>query len=250
MMTDSSMFDFPQIDFCESAVACSQCGKPLQANAIRYINGLAFCNSVCEKIANNKAKYGSKISEILEANTKPLYRNSDIELLKQNLTHPERIEQVLNWSMTENSPNGLIIYGESGAGKTRALTLLLKKLITQDLVGVSEHSLKVFYAGELERAIMSSFGEIKNYDKLIANLSNVGLLVIDDFGKEKFTERYEVAIFSIFENRISNLKPTIFTTNFVGKSFQDRFTSSEQFLPFYRRIKEFNTAINFKRKEK
>lgn len=249
-MVSLSNIEFKLQDRSQEATHCSHCGKQLNETSIRYINGEGFCNSVCEKIANNFNRYGTKIKEVLEQTTKPLYRNTSVEILKGNIAHPERIDQVLNWQYNAKSPNGLIIFGESGAGKTRALTLLLKKLITQDLVGVSEHSLKVFYAGELERAIMSSFGEVKNYDKLIANLSNVGLLVIDDFGKEKFTERYEVAIFSIFENRISNLKPTIFTTNFVGKSFQDRFSSAEQFLPFYRRIKEFNTAINFKRKEK
>lgn len=249
MMTDSSMFNFTKFETCKPAVICSECGKPLTDDAIQYINGEGFCNSVCEKLYNIKVSYETKINEVLEANTKPLYRNTNIEMLKQKLVHPERIEQVLNWSITDYSPNGIIIYGESGAGKTRALTMLLKKLISQDLVGVVNRSLKVFYAGELERCIMSSFGDIRNYEKLIDTLSNVGLLIIDDFGKEKFTERYEVAIFSIFENRISNLKPTIFTTNFVGKSFQDRFSSTEQFLPFYRRIKEFNQAINFKLKE-
>lgn len=236
-------------DRSQEATHCAYCGKQLNENSIRYINGEGFCDSVCEKVANNFNRYGTKIKEVLEQSTKPLYRNTSVEMLKGNLAHPERIDQVLNWQYDAKSPNGLIIFGESGAGKTRALTLLLKKLITQDLVGVSEHSLKVFYAGELERAIMSSFGDIRNYDKLIANLSNVGLLVIDDFGKEKFTERFEVAIFAIFENRISNLKPTIFTTNFVGESFQKRFTDKEQFQPFYRRIKEFNNAIYFKRKE-
>ena len=236
-------------DKSQEATHCFNCGKALGSNAIRYINGEGYCSGECAKIYNNKSLYGGKIREVLDLNTKPLYRNTDIDVLKGNLAHPERIDQVLNWQYNAKSPNGLIIYGESGVGKTRTLTTLLKKLIVRDLIGVANTSLKVFYAGELERYIMQSFTKCDNYDKAISMLSNVGLLVIDDFGKEKFTERFEVAVFSIFENRISNLKPTIFTTNFVGEAFQKRFTSTEQFFPFYRRIKEFNNAIYFKRKE-
>lgn len=232
-------------DRSKEATQCSNCGKPLDTNSIRYINGTGFCCDECDKIYSNREQYGVGIHDALERYILPVYKNTDINILKNNLSKPELVDRILNWQM---GSQGLAIIGDTGCGKTRILTALMKRLIKIDLVGVDK-TLMVFYAGELERAIISSFSnKSKAYDDLMRQLENCSLLIIDDFGKEKFTERYEVSIFQIFEKRTANLRPTIFTTNFRGVDLRARFSDQNNYEPFSRRLNEFCDRILLSKK--
>lgn len=213
---------------------CQCCGKPLGDNAIFYVNGMGFCNKECEARFNNFEQFKGDISEVIYAKTLPLYRNNDIERIKSHLEKPEKVDRILNWRMGNR---GLAIMGSTGCGKTRLLTELLKKLIKEDLVGITS-TLEVFYAGELERAILESFKTSAQYARLMTHLENCDLLVIDDFGKERFTERFELSVFQIFEKRMAMMKPTIFTTNYKGEEFKARFSDAQNYEPLSRRINE------------
>ena len=226
---------------------CTNCGKELTSDSIRYFNGDGFCCKDCDIAFSNKITYGVQIQDVIESNIPPIYRNTDEARLRENLVNPDVLDKVLSWRM---GSQGMAIIGRTGCGKTRAIALLLKRLISVDLVGVST-SLMVYYAGELERAIMGSFSnKAKSYDDLMRKLETCGLLVIDDFGKEKFTERYEVSVFQIFEKRAANLKPTIFTTNYKGETLKARFSDQNNYEPFSRRLNEFCDRVVFTRKER
>lgn len=232
-------------DNSNEALFCENCHAPLDKNSIRYINGTGFCSKECETIFDNRLAYGAKIIDAIDCFIPPLYQNTDISLIRNNLKNPQCVDKILSWSP---NPKGLAIIGSTGIGKTRLLTYLLKKLISINLFGIVD-SLKVFYAGELERAIMSSFKKATEYDSFMRKLENCGLLIIDDFGKEKFTERYEISIFQIFEKRFANLKPIIFTTNYRGEEFKARFSDMANYEPFSRRVNEFMQRINLSKKE-
>lgn len=240
----SGIVDIPFVDKSNEATICENCQKPLDENAIVFTNGKGFCCKECEVAYDNKVLYGAKITDAINDFIPPLYRKTDLNLIKNNLKHPEYIDRILQWTP---NPKGLAIIGSTGAGKTRAITCLLKKLISIDLVGITS-SLKVFYAGELERAIINSFKKTSEYDVLMRQLENCGLLIIDDLGKEKFTERYEISIFQIFEKRFANLKPIIFTTNYRGEEFKARFSDMANYEPFSRRVNEFMQRINLVKK--
>jgi|GEM_PF-4905091 len=231
----------------EDATHCSECGKELSSNAVQYVNGLGFCDDSCERVYNHRIDCADGIAAAKEKYLRPLYIDTDIARLG---LPKDKSSKVLSWQSFPRSPRGMIIHGATGAGKTRLLTLLLKRLIERNLYGVSEESLEVFYAGELECAIMQSFKKPYEYAGLIDLLSRVKLLVIDDFGKEKFTERYEVSVFNIFERRAAGLRPTIITTNCVGNTLKARFSDMDNFVPFYRRLLEFNETIYLKPIEK
>lgn len=234
-------------DHSDEATICKYCGKPLGENAIRYTNGEGFCNKDCEQIYDNRCQYGTQIADAISNNIPKLYLDTDINRLKSCVLNSDAMDKILNWKMGRK---GLAIIGKTGCGKTRILAMLLKRLISVDLVGI-RCSLMVYYAGELERAIMGSFAnKAKSYDELMHNLETCGLLVIDDFGKEKFTERYEVSVFQIFEKRAANLKPTIFTTNYKGETLKARFSDQNNYEPFSRRLNEFFDRVVFTRKER
>lgn len=219
-------------------IKCTHCGKIISSSpaAIIYQNGTAFCNKKCEEDYERRIKYGNQIYDAVRDYIPLGYLKTDINRLKSETRHPERIDFIVNWKFGQK---GLAIIGDTGCGKTRALSLLLRRLIERDLFGV-EYTLKVFYAGELERAIISSFAnKAKSYEDLMRSLETCKLLVIDDFGKERFTERYEVSIFQIFEKRTANLRPTIITTNYKGADLRARFTDQKNYEPFSRRLNEF-----------
>ncbi|MFI3236392.1 MAG: hypothetical protein R3Y47_00010 [Lachnospiraceae bacterium] len=234
---------FPEIPSSYTkATFCNACGKALNGTDDLHFfkNGedVGFCNNECFE----SVLYAEEISKVMKENLKPLYIRTDKSKLP---IHKSKVDAILNWRPEMHNPNGLIIHGSTGKGKTRALTLLLQELIKKRLYGVKK-SFKVFYSGELEREIMSQFGHnTKGYHALIDKLTKIELLVIDDFGKERFTERYEISIFNIFENRIANCLPTIMTTNYAGDSLKSLFTDLNSFEPFYRRLKEFNKIISF-----
>lgn len=224
----------------KTASKCVVCGKDLGDDAIYYINGDAFCSQSCRDISDYRDKYGAKIDKTISEYIRPIYADSDAALLANRFNN---VEKVLGWNPVKKSPNGLIVHGKTGCGKTRCVSLLLKRLIPEKLYGI-ERSLKVFYAGELERAILSAFGGNKtSYSTLIEQICAAKLLVIDDFGKERFTERFETSVFNIFECRISRCLPTIITTNYVGETLKSRFCDMDNFAPFYRRLIEFNEAV-------
>lgn len=226
---------------------CSNCGKEIGANGQKYSNGEGFCCESCEKTFYNKQTYGFEISDVLKKNILPIYRDTTEAELRANLVNPAVLDKVLSWKM---GAQGLALIGRTGCGKTRSAALLLKRLISVDLVGIKS-SLMVYYAGELERAIMESFGnKAKSYAELMRRLETCGLLVIDDFGKEKFTERYEVSVFQIFEKRTASRLPIIFTTNYKGESLKARFSDQNNYEPFSRRLNEFCDRVVFTRKER
>ena len=241
----SSLPDIFFEDKSEQATNCQNCGKTLDSNAIRFINGTGFCCPTCQLEYENKERYGLEIQKALDKYILPLYRDTNVDIIRNRLKFPNNLDRILNW---KPSPKGLAIIGNTGAGKTRALTLLLKRLISSNLIGI-ESSLFVFYAGELERAILSSFKKASEYDSFMTQLENCGLLVVDDLGKERFTERYEISIFQIFEKRFANLKPIIFTTNYRGEEFKARFSDSANYEPFSRRVNEFMDRINLSTKD-
>ena len=241
----SEIPDLSFIDKSKEAIYCENCHVPLNDASIRYINGIGFCSSACEKIYTNRCKYGTQISDAIALYIPPLYRNSNDDTIRESLKFPQNFDKVIQWKL---NPKGLAIIGKTGSAKTRTLCILIKSLIEKDLVGITS-SLKVFYAGELERAIISSFNKASEYDVLMRKLETCDLLIIDDFGKEKFTERYEVSVFQIFEKRFANLKPIIFTTNYRGEEFKARFSDMANYEPFSRRVNEFMERINFSKKD-
>ena len=82
---------------------------------------------------------------------------------------------------------------------------------------------------------------------MYADLLAVDLLIFDDFGKEKFTETRMMDLFTTVNNRMDNLKPMIFTTNYYGKELINRFEDKDFAEPFIRRIRESTRTINLKK---
>lgn len=143
---------------------------------------------------------------------------------------PEKLEAVVRHDIAQ----GLVIHGETGMGKTRLMWQLVKRIYVTEMRGV-----KVLRDSAFGRLIERSYAEgMGKHDELIERLSKVSFLFIDDLGKAKLTERVETDLFDIIDARYAADKPCIFTSQFVGSSLEQRFSTIETGEAVVRRIRE------------
>jgi DNA replication protein DnaC len=81
--------------------------------------------------------------------------------------------------------------------------------------------------------------------KKLDRWKSVGILLLDDLGKERFTDRVETELFNVVETRVSNSRPFLITSNYSVKSLGQRM-SSDQGGAIIRRIVEFCHVVELK----
>lgn len=216
----------------ESPKLCSSCKKPLTANSIFYSNGLAVCNQIC----GDRLMYKEDTQRLKRRYLKDFYLDTDISKLPCPQEHAKALEWTLN-------PKGLILQGETRTGKSRTLTLLLKKIFEDNPKQLRE-SVEIFYAGDLRECLLKATQDKTHY-RFMSTLKTCELLVIDDFGKENFTDSFEADIFNIINGRIENSLPTIMTTNEDSESLKYKFSDKGRAEPFLERLNETFKIIPF-----
>jgi DNA replication protein DnaC len=133
----------------------------------------------------------------------PLYRESD----------PQRIPAAFlrECEAWEASPMGLGFVGIAGTGKTRAAWMLLKRL----------HFSGVRVFGITATAFAKACADQWHDDPQAKGMAEDTLtrcrrtkvLLLDDLGKNKMTERAELELFDLLEHRTSHELPVIWTAN-------------------------------------
>jgi DNA replication protein DnaC len=116
---------------------------------------------------------------------------------------------------------GLYLYSYTkGSGKTRLMASILNALTKQYEV------LTLFMkADELLNEIRRTFNpESKvNTSQLIQQIKDVDVLAIDDIGVEKVSDWVEETLTSILDYRMTNHKPTLFTSNLSVDELDHRY---------------------------
>ena len=153
----------------------------------------------------------------------------------------EKLEQCVNHDLDM----GLVIHGVTGMGKTRLMWQLAKRVFVSEM-----KSVRVLRSSSFGRMIERSYAEgMGKHDELIERLSRVSFLFIDDLGKAKLTERVETDLFDIIDARYAAEKPCIFTTQFVGESLAERFSTIETGEAVVRRIRETCKSLSLTKPE-
>lgn len=124
--------------------------------------------------------------------------------------------RVILWA--QNPTKGLLIQGNVGRGKTHNACIALRIAIE------GGYSARFTTFDDLLRECRATFKNADTEQAVITRYANVGMLCIDDMGKERLTEWSLPVVFAIINKRGMNLRPTIITTQYTGAQLIDRMT--------------------------
>jgi DNA replication protein DnaC len=141
-----------------------------------------------------------------------IYRECCLENLNQ---HRKAAEQFIM------RPSPLLLSGECGTGKTYFIYTLIRGLLTQGRWPLAE--IKFCSAKNLSDQIEEELRTFGTTWYEIQKCVEVGILFIDDFGVQATGERMERDFYEICDKRLSNLYPTIFSTNLTEQEIQKIF---------------------------
>lgn len=181
-----------------------------------------------EKQTRHNARVESFLSSV-----PPVYHHTDPERINANLA------QVAG--QYRYGSKGLGLMGRSGEGKTRAAFLVAMRMVAEGR--------KVYWiaATDLAAAAANLFAddpEVKNRsNEKIRRAMTAEVLVLDDLGKGKFTDRSESMLYDLFETRTGNLRPTIWTSNSNAKQLHAMMSPDRADALIRRMGSEFHTIV-------
>ena len=170
--------------------------------------------------------------EAFNALCPPLYRESDLGRIPAAF-----LRECEAWRF---NPVGLGLVGPAGCGKTRAAWILLKRLHFENLrvfgitsTGFAKACADQFHDNPQAKALA---------EDTLTRCRRTKVLLLDDLGKQKMTERSELELFDLLEHRSSHELPIIWTAN-AAKGDLRKMLSSDRGEPILRRLSEFTNIV-------
>lgn len=165
-----------------------------------------------------------------EDNTDNIYREVDVALLPLRAV----AQTVLSWN--PNQKKGLLIFGDTGQGKTFMLYALARRCLLE--FGVEP----LLFSGvsfRLQISEAARHAETTKRRALVARMINAPVLMIDDLGQAAKSDSAEEALWEVTEGRTSRGRPMIVTTQFIGECFSQRFLKPETGAAVIRRLSQY-----------
>lgn len=222
--------------------SCVECWKPITVRTLsiwgRPMRFEVHCDE-CAKKAEERAlqdeeqrKAKRREEEFLRV-CPPIYQESD----------PSRLLPVFKQAVEawRYGPLGLGFIGQAGTGKTRCAWMLLKRMSLEGrrIFGLSATQFARAAAGQWQEEAEARREAID----VLGRCRGVSVLLLDDLGKQKMTERVELELFDVLEWRTSHAKPTIWTAN-ASPAALKQMMSADRGEPILRRLMEFSEVIN------
>lgn len=208
---------------------CCFCEKELELDMFGNMYRLCDCDdakSALKTLNEHQRKYEKESLELIRLETQ--YRNSVSKrnglkersgMGKRTQSHtfanfnPEKCQDAYQKAQAfvecfekNNEGRGMIIFGNSGIGKTHLVAAVANEIIERYDTEVSfEVGTSMF-----TNLLLATIPEKKEY---INRLKNIPLLILDDMGKEKVSEWNRSTLFDIVNYRYDNMLPTIITSN-------------------------------------
>ena len=223
------------------ACATESCFNSVAAPSEDFVRYFAQVKILCddcdrkltEKIVQEQAaEEQERRQEAFNALCPPLYRQSD----------PERIPAAFlsECEAWQYNPVGIGLVGPAGCGKTRAAWVLLKRLHMSGIraFGITATAFAKACADQWhDNAQAKALAE-----DTLTRCRRTKLLLLDDLGKQKMTERSELELFDLLEHRSSHELPVVWTAN-AAKGDLRKMLSSDRGEPILRRISEFTKVV-------
>lgn len=201
------------------------------------------CTCDCKKAANQAQDAAIKQRERLGRIQSLCARGvQDKELLKHTFDRSQDTKflqkcrrYVDNWERMKWENIGLMLYGETGGGKSHAAACIVNALLAQMIPATITSFPKIL--ADLQSDIHI------NRNQYLHELNEYDLLAIDDFGVERDTEYAWEIMFSIVDERYKVKKPLIITTNLTPNMLRTETRIAEQRV--YNRILEMCQPMLF-----
>lgn len=119
------------------------------------------------------------------------------------------------FSLEKDPPKNLLIYGDTGIGKTHLAVSILKAVIEKEYSGlfISLPLLLTFIKNTYSKYDESGLTVVD----ILTKMKEIDLLVLDDLGAEAGSNHDIQKIFELLDSRLG--KPTIYTTNLNYEQF-------------------------------
>lgn len=205
--------------------ACIGCGKTFEAPAILFGGRELLPERHCEPcVSLNAITTATDAENDAQAQRRdewlmicpPLYRDTD----------PARISSIF-WDASERwDPSGRIglgFAGKSGRGKTRSAFAALE---AAHQLG---RSCAYITGSGISRTIRNGFDinapSRAASNRTLAELRTADVLLLDDIGKQKWTDHAEQEVYDILEERTAHCRPIIWTMNSTAREFRERISA-------------------------
>lgn len=218
-------------------------GKPIPIELIYESNTITFEEYKAEVERQRRVKQaGRNQGEIDSMELEAQILND--RALKAGV--PKRfLEYVIDLTRIEdlNSGRGIYIYGKHGAYKTTTACSMLRGWLKDNTFGTARFVRSTTLIDDFN----DTYSSRETVAEVMNQYSTVGLLVIDDLGKEAPTIRAISRIWELIDRRYGWPRPTIITSQFSPSELANRLSDSgdvESALAIMRRLKETFTFID------
>ena len=163
----------------------------------------------------------------------PIYRDTDAARLT-----PTMRKYAETW--TSEGGRGLAFVGATAKCKTRVCYMILGRYHYEGrrVFGITAAKL-----AELVQNKFANDNEIRGASvEKLKLIERIPLLLLDDVGQEKITERTGSEFFSLIEQRTSWKRPTLWTSNLDAGTFKQA-SGAERGQPTIRRLREFSDIV-------
>lgn len=142
--------------------------------------------------------------------------------------------QALNWKF---GCRGLMLRGDSGRCKTRAMWRLVRRLFDE------RHKVIALTSAKFDRECRDAAGSF-TLSAWFDRLATVDVLFLDDLGKANWTQATEAQIFDLIDQRTREGRPILATSNDTGASLAARL-SDDRGAPLVRRLRDYCECLVF-----
>lgn len=198
---------------------CATCNEPLQCKVEllgrEYLMPIpCLCRRQEIEIANQQYQQIQK-QQTIERLKCGITDSKYKDMIFENSSCNELIfakRYVENFQKYSKENTGLMILGDTGTGKTYVAGCIANALVLQ---GVSVFMANILYITD---KMMNLFSDERQ--GFIESLQRYDLLIIDDFGAERFTEFACEQVYHLIETRYRCKKPLIITSNLTLEQFK------------------------------
>jgi len=200
-------------------------------------NNLVRYHHCREHMDAERVKSSGLVDPVFPPSMPKVFVDTDINRLHS------KILSIIDWK-PEGDVCGLLLHGTTGVGKTRGIWEVIRRLWVDEAKKDKQLPYMFLTMRKFEGMIEQSFDE-RNHSKMIDSVIEAKVLVFDDFGKERLTQRMASDLFSIIDERSINKRCTIISTNFNGSALLERFDprDKETGVAIIRRFKDYYKIV-------